>query len=316
MVYKTGKLPARPGATKLKFADYLAVDKPPAQYTHTNLVEIWGMLGNDTVGDCVLAGAGHETILWNAEGHKSVNVTTQNALSDYSAITGYNPKKPSSDKGTDMQVAAKYRQKTGVIDDLGKRHKIGAYLAIDYTTPTELKQAIYMFGAVGLGIQFPNSAMDQFNAGQDWTVVKGAKIDGGHYVPLVGYDSKFVYLVTWGKLIRATWVFVTTYADEALVYLSPEMLINNVSLEGFNLTQLQADLKQLQGAKMNIFKVSAPTKSQLAHDAERAVGVFLVGAVGVWLGSPDKFSKATGVAAILAGITAVYGLLKSTTTTL
>lgn len=243
---KLGKLPARKDSVKLKLADYLAAVAPPPKYSHTALeTEPWGMLGNDTVGDCVWAGAGHETMLWNAEAKKTVTITTQDALSDYSAVTGYNPKDPNTDQGTDMQKAASYRQKTGIVDNQNNRHKVGAYLAISLGNETEFKSAMYLFGTVGLGIQFPSSAMTQFNAGKNWTVVSKATIQGGHYVPLVGYDGTYVYLVTWGKLIKASWGFVKKYADEAIVYLSEEMLTGNMSLEGFNLTQLQTDLTKL-----------------------------------------------------------------------
>lgn len=243
---KLGKLPARKDAVKLKLVDYLGqLPAPPAKYNHTALeTNQWQMLGNDTVGDCVLAGAGHETMLWNAEANKTVSITTQNAISDYSAITGYNPKDPNSDQGTDMQVAASYRKKTGVIDSKGIRHKVGAYLAV---TPSKalFKQAMYIFGTVGVGIQFPASAMTQFNDNKNWTVVKSSKIEGGHYIPAVGYDSRYVYVVTWGKLIKATWGFIEKYCDEAVVYLSPEFLVGGKSLEGFNLQDLTSDLASL-----------------------------------------------------------------------
>jgi hypothetical protein len=68
------------------------------------------MLGNDTVGDCVLAGGGHETMLWNREAGKTVPFTAANSIKDYSAITGYAPADPSSDKGTDMEIADAYNR--------------------------------------------------------------------------------------------------------------------------------------------------------------------------------------------------------------
>lgn len=240
---KLGKLPGRPGAVKFKLTDYMTLPTPPKSFGHYRLLTNWQMLGNDTVGDCVLAGAGHETMLWNREANKTVTVTTADAIADYSAITGYNPNDPSSDQGTDMTVAASYRRKTGVLAQ-DKRHKITAYLALQVGDETQLKQAIYLFSAVGVGIQFPSSAMDQFNRGKNWTVVKSS-IEGGHYIPCVGYDSKYVYLVTWGKCIKMSWGFYKKYNDESIAYLSSEMLTNNKSLEGFNVAQLESDLKGL-----------------------------------------------------------------------
>lgn len=248
--FKLGKTPARPDAVKLKFSTYLTAKLPipPGTGGHQDLLGkiVLGMLGNDQYGDCVWAGAGHETMLWNLEANRGVDFTPASVLSDYSAVTGFNPKDPSTDQGTDMQLAAKYRQDTGVLDANGNRHKVGAYLAIEKGNKAEIMQAIYLFGAVGIGIEFPSSAMDQFNADEPWTVVKGAQIQGGHYIPGISYDSKFVYIITWGKIIAANWAFVKKYMDEGLVYLSPEMLVAGKSLEGFDLATLQADLAAIK----------------------------------------------------------------------
>ena len=57
---KLGKVPARPDAVKLKFSSYINTNQlptPPASFGHENLIQSWGMLGNDQYGDCVWAGA-------------------------------------------------------------------------------------------------------------------------------------------------------------------------------------------------------------------------------------------------------------------
>lgn len=245
---KLGKLPARLEATTFKLTDYISLPKPPTKFGHYQLETTWGMLGNDQYGDCVWAGAGHETMLWNKEANKEVTVTEQDALADYSTVTGFNPSDPATDKGTDMQVAAAYRRKTGISAQDGK-HKVLAYLALEVSNEIQLRQAIYLFSAVGIGIQFPASAMTQFKGGKPWTVVKGSKIEGGHYVPAVGYDSKYIYVVTWGQIQKMSWGFFKLYNDESLAYLSTEDLTNNESLEGFNLSQLQTDLNALSGSQ-------------------------------------------------------------------
>lgn len=245
-MYKLGKLPARKDSITFKLDTYLTASPVhPAHFGHQALESNWGMLGNDQYGDCVWAGAGHETILWNKEANKVVNITDNDVLSDYSAVTGFNPNDPNTDQGTDMQVAASYRRKTGILGG-GSRHQVLAYLGITPGNADELKQAVYLFSAVGIGIQFPQSAMNQFNGGKPWTVVKNSPIIGGHYVPAVGYDSKYVYVVTWGQIQKMSWGFFKKYNDESVVYLSQEFLTNNKSLEGFDLTQLQADLGQLK----------------------------------------------------------------------
>ena len=242
---KLGKTPARRGAVKLKFADYAAGLKivTPNKINHSQFIlDGGGVLGNDKYGDCVWAGAAHETIIWNGESKGSVKFTDQNVLSDYAAVTGFTPNDKYTDQGTDMSAAASYRRKVGIVDNSNKRHRVEAYVAIQPGNKVELRQAIYLFSNVGIGIRFPASAMAQFAAGKPWTVSLFSKIEGGHYVPAIGYDSNYVYVVTWGKIQKMSWSFFCKYCDEALCYLSAEMLTGDMSPEGFNMLQLNADL--------------------------------------------------------------------------
>jgi hypothetical protein len=248
MTLKLGKKPAIKNSVSFRFRDYLSLStapKPPKTVNHEKGVTDWGMLGNDQYGDCVWAGAAHETMAWNKTAGKVVRFTPTDVLNDYSRVTGFNPNDPNSDQGTDMRTAASYRRKTGVTDGI-KRHKVAAYLAITPGNRAELRLACYLFEAVGIGIEFPSSAMDQFNEGKPWTVVSGSQIEGGHYVPMLGYDSKYIYIVTWGKVQKMSWAFFDKYCDEAIVYLSEEMLTGGKSFEGFNENQLKTDLKALK----------------------------------------------------------------------
>lgn len=245
---KLGKKPAVKNSVSFRLRDYLSIatiPTPPTKIDHEHAVINWQMLGNDQYGDCVWAGAGHETMMWSKDGGKPVNVTATDALADYSAVTGFNPNDPNTDQGTDMSVAASYRRKTGVVDASNQRHKVAAYLSITPGNREELKQAVYLFENVGIGIQFPASAMDQFNKHEAWTVVKGSSIEGGHYIPALGYDSKYVYVITWGAVQKMSWAFFSKYCDEAITYLSPDMLANGKSVEGFNSAQLTTDLAAL-----------------------------------------------------------------------
>jgi hypothetical protein len=248
--FRLGKLPARPDAVKLKMTRYLVpaeLPKPPANFGHDAVVGNWQMLGNDTVGDCVIAGGLHETMLWTANGSVEATMSTAAAIKNYSAITGYRPSAGPvgdnpTDQGTDMQVAASYRRRKGLVDAAGKRHKVGAYLAID---PGDLEQhflAIYLFGAIGIGLNFPDSAMTQFRAGQPWTVVNGAKIEGGHYVSGIARRGGNLIVVTWGREQVVDAGFLAKYNDESIAYVSAEYLRAGKSPEGFDADQLNADL--------------------------------------------------------------------------
>ena len=252
MGLKFGKLPARPGSISFKFKDFFNLDalpRPPAVYGH-QLGTHWGMLANDQYGDCVWAGAAHEHMMWTRIGvAPDAAFTSPNVLADYSAVTGFNPAKPDSDQGTDMQEAASYRRKVGIIDKDGVRHKIDAYLGINPKNVSRLAIASYLFGAVGVGIQVPDSCEDQFDAGKPWTVVPDSQIVGGHYVPLVGRNRNGHFLVvTWGRLHAVTPDFLKTYADEAVMYLTTEMMnAKGLTMEGFDVASLKASLQKLEG---------------------------------------------------------------------
>ena len=249
MIRKLGKLAARPGAVSFKYGAIFNAAKlptPPLRFGHFSAIAEWGQFANDRYSDCVLAGAAHETMVWLSEAGESAAFTDQCVLADYSTLTGFDPANPSSDQGTDMTAAASYRRKTGILDASGARHKVDAYVALRPGDIVELAQATFLFSAVGLGLEMPSSAEDQFDNGKPWSVVPGDTIEGGHYVPVIGRNSAGNFLViTWGRLHAATPEFVTKYMDEGIAYLSLEYLKNNLSPEGVALDELQRQLQQL-----------------------------------------------------------------------
>lgn len=245
---KLGKAPARPGAVKFKMTDYLVPSElptPPAEFGHDVVVPEWQMLGNDQIGDCVIAGGLHETMLWRGNSARITTIDTAAAIKNYSAITGYKPGDEDTDRGTDMAEAASYRRKTGLVDSKGRHHKIGAYLAIEPGNIEQHLLAIYLFGAVGIGIEFPNTAMTQFNNRQPWDVVPHARIEGGHYISGVARRGGQFVVVTWGREQAMTDAFLTKYNDESYAYVSSEYLLHGKSPEGLNITQLKKDLASL-----------------------------------------------------------------------
>lgn len=244
-----GKKPARYDPKDIHLDQVVDLERVlpriPAQFGHDAAVTEWGMLGNDRAGDCVWAGAAHETILWTTEAGAPAQFDDQSVLSDYAAVTGYDPATGSGDDGTDVRAALLYRQRTGILDAHGNRHRIGAFLALEPGNHHHLAVAMYLFGAAGIGFVFPNSAMDQFNAGQPWRLVAGAQDDGGHYVPLVARRSHMLECVTWAKTQLMTWSFYTAKCDEAYAILSPEMLTAGKTPEGFDQAALQGYLAKL-----------------------------------------------------------------------
>lgn len=243
-----GKKPARPGAVKLKFESFFSPSQlptPPLVFGRPNLVPEWGLFANDRVADCVFAGAAHETMLWNAAiGNPIPSFTDAAVLNAYSICTGYISSLPQTDQGADMQAVAEYRRKTGILDNDMRCHKVDSYVSIKAGDIEEIALAAYLFGAIGIGLEMPVSAMQQFDHAEPWTPVKGSPTDGGHYVSLVGRNSAGDFLVvTWGRLHAVSPDFLIDRNDEGICYLTPEFL--NKSPRGFDGEALRAAMAQL-----------------------------------------------------------------------
>lgn len=248
---KLGKKPARKGAVSLLLSNYVDLSRlptPPSEFGHENILPPWGMLGNDQYGDCAWAGAAHETMLWTRAAGKQATFTTAAVLADYAACTGFDPKDPNSDQGTDMQQAASYRRKIGIVDAAGIRHKVAAYAAIEPGNIDLMLRAAYCFESVAVGVMLHDAQMDQFNDGHPWSIVQGSKIDGGHYVPIVARRAGHFLFSTWGSLQPADDAWVRDANDETICFFSTEMLSGTKTLEGFDAEQLAADLKVLTSA--------------------------------------------------------------------
>lgn len=240
-----GKLPARHDPATLRLAKYTAAMPPtPAQTDRLSQRQFtWPMFANDTVGDCTCAAVAHMTQFWSGLVGAEASFTDADVLGMYSAITGYNPADPSTDKGAVELDVLKYWQTTGL-----QGHKLAAFAAIDVTNQESVQQSIYLFDGAYLGVALPVTAQ-----GKDvWDVVPGAGSAGfpgswgGHAVNAVDYTPAGVTVITWGKPLLMTWRFWSTYVDEAYAIISPDAFNNNnLDFEGFNVAALQADLALL-----------------------------------------------------------------------
>lgn len=173
-----------------------------------------GFLG---AGDCVFAGACEEIHLHEHAAKRTMApLSGREAIRAYEAVTGYQIGNPSSDRGTVVRDALSWRRKTGLKDAQGKAHKIGAFLSIEPGNFEHVLVALRIFGAVGIGFEFPKSAWTQLDHGEPWSVVPGSTTDGGHYVPVVARrNQQSVDVLTWAQVQRMNEDFFAKYCDEA-----------------------------------------------------------------------------------------------------
>ncbi len=218
---KLGKTAARQDSRTLAYASYRTGTATAPPQAHWGRGLPFTVLGNAQYGDCVEAGYAHQVQIWgDRSGHPFVP-TDAEALGAYTAITGFNPNDPNTDKGTEILSALGYWKSTG----LGGQ-KITAYATVNAQGQAEISESIAWYGGAYIGLQLPLSAQDQ--VGTQWTVTTGpnavAGSWGGHCVPLSGYDKDQLWCVTWGALQSMTWDFLTTYCDEAYVMLATDWI--------------------------------------------------------------------------------------------
>lgn len=223
------------------YLDTRKMPEIPDDFGHEPMIDDWRVLANDLRGCCVWSGAAHEHMLLGTVAGKGMVFNDDGVLGDYAAVTGFNPDIPASDQGTVVRDAMNYRRQTGIIDAFGNRHKIAAYVSIEPRNLAHIYAAMYLFGCVGIGVLFPDSAMDQFHDEEPWSVVPGPMPSSGHYVSLVA-KRRHPVCVTWGKLQEISETFLLTYCDEAWAFLTDDWIRDGKSPEGFALEDLKSDL--------------------------------------------------------------------------
>jgi len=250
---KLGKRAPRIDHRTLRIERYFtaALPPPPPRCDWTRGFDIdWHVMLNDTLGDCTEAKKGHAVQIWTLDNGRMVTVPDSTVLAAYEADAGYIPGDPSTDNGEVMLDNLNAWRKNGfggvVLTAFGSLSALSHPPTTMVSNFSAVAQAIYLFGLVDIGFQVPQSAMDQFNAGEAWDLVANdGGIVGGHDVIVPAYNTAGDYFtcITWGRRQKMTWAFFNHYVDEAYALLSPAWLgSRGLDPSGFDLAALQADL--------------------------------------------------------------------------
>ena len=273
MPLRLGRLPEDRSKPRLALAPHLLAAIPPASADWYSRVRAWGELGNTLWGCCVFSGNGHIIEQQTALGEASETIVTDTeTLAEYSAVTGFNPDAgpPGSnptDQGAQIQDGLADLRKNGLAGQ-----KIAAFARVNQGDPTEVKTALAELGAVSLGVNLPQSAMDQFDAGQPWTVSGDATILGGHCIIAVGYDAEYVYIVSWGKVVPATWEWLAAYSEEAWAVISAMWAgENSKDPEGVDLQGLGQEFAALTGDPNPFPAAPAPDPAVVLEQAAELI---------------------------------------------
>jgi hypothetical protein len=239
---KLGRKAIKTDTRTLMLARYFtsALPAPPRAADWTRGMTSWGMMLNDKLGDCTIAGIGHAVQVWSANAFQEITVSDDVILAAYEQWNGYNPVDPSTDQGgIELDVLTDWKA-NGLAG-----HRLLAFADPKAANLVEVRQSIALFGGVYIGISLPLTAQSQ----DVWDVVpddgsgsSAAGSWGGHAVFVPAYDANGFTCITWGQQKKMTTAFWQMYVDEAHALLSPDWLTAKGSPSGFDLAQLEADL--------------------------------------------------------------------------
>lgn len=176
----------------------------------------WGMMGNDTLGDCTIAALGHAVQTWSKINTGTVHTPSDADVKTLYWETGDPPAATGSAHGpTDTGRAGsdvmKYITANGLFGD-----DVNYYFEI-INSRKVFEYAIKVFGGFYLGLLLPLSAQAQDDNEETWTVLgSGSRSSkpggwGAHAVWCYDYSPYYLWCVSWGAIRVMSWSFVRKY---------------------------------------------------------------------------------------------------------
>jgi hypothetical protein len=239
--YKLGALPPVRPHVFSDLAAYAVGKLPtPPKEVAVPVVAQWGMDANDQYGCCAVAGGAHAINAWDVEVSENDAIPDADAVvAQYKALTGCVTAGDAHDTGLVLSDVLKLWQTVGLFSG----NKIAAYAPVNHKVILDIHQAIAAYGAAYVGVALPESAEQQFAAGEPWTL-EGDQPIGGHCILLVGYDPQWLYAVTWGAVVKISWAWWAYYATEAWAVI-PQEFVEAGKGPRLDLDSLKADINTL-----------------------------------------------------------------------
>jgi len=243
---------------RLSLRNYLmrgiAAPPPSCDYSKPAAAALSNIYENDKLGDCVIAGMAHVVGVLTGGAGKCFTYTNQQIITLYSAIGGYIPGDPSTDRGCDEVTALNYWENNGA--PVGE-NKIAGWLAVNATDPTEWQTALWLFENLYFGMELPDAWINPMPqaSGFTWDAAGAPDPNNGHCVVGVGYTAKGVTIDSWGMTGLLTTAAIAKYATPKahgdLYTVVSQVGIKQATQKapnGFDWSQLIADFDSMGGS--------------------------------------------------------------------
>ena len=237
-----GKRAAKRDPRNLRMARYVdmsTIPEPPAVVDNMRGIKNWGMMDNDKLGCCVIAGLGHAfqtAVLSHIDLGSPVGIIHPDdgtIISKYEQWCGYNPADPNSDQGGVMGDVLNLLRAS---DFEGR--KIKAYVSVDPTDLHMMQIVCWLFNGLYTGVQLPEAWQGE----KVWDAVRGAGGSpgswGGHCVWIPNSQPGSKTPISWGGNYTITDAGFS-YVDEVFALLMEDM----IPPKGFDMDLLLNDLQ-------------------------------------------------------------------------
>lgn len=215
--------PRIPHYSALRFMKDAQLPALPLEINNAPGVTDFGMMGNDTLGDCTCAAIYHARQIWTQDAQGKEDTQPDSVVIKlYEDACGYNPADPSTDQGGNEQDVLSYLLNTGYPVEGREPDKIVAYVEVNPLQLNDIRRTIMECGVCYIGVNLPNSAIDA----KVWDIGGDDSIAGGHAVILYGYDAakKLWNLVSWGEALQCTDAFIKKFCVEAYAIASADYI--------------------------------------------------------------------------------------------
>jgi len=247
--FKLGRLPGQIPAGLRDLTHYAAgpLPKAPASVAAPAVAD-WGLDGNgpdpsctvapEGVGDCGVAGLNHYFMSAAADTGEGESFPDANQVVDY-----YMQYTGGQDSGVVLSQFLAHARQNGFLG-----HTVTAYAPVAVHDVPTLAFAIDAYDAAYVGITVSQGMMDAAGGEGPWTwtleSLQGPEL-GGHCIILCGYDSAWLYGITWGQVVRIAYPAWHQMGDEAWALICGEEASAKADGHGISLVALQADLGKL-----------------------------------------------------------------------
>jgi hypothetical protein len=228
----------------------VTLPSPPASVDYTTgMGEDFGMMLNDTLGDCTCAAYYHARQVWTFQAQSGAEQTEpDNDVEDlYIEACGYDPDITGPGPGGNEQDVLTYLMKYGgpLGGDGSARDNILAFVEVDSRNIDDVKRTIYDCGVAYIGFPVP-ADVSYNNRVWDYSP-KTPMTNDGHAVVLAGYDAKGATVISWGRKYTMTWSFVTNIVDEVYAIADGSWIEAGGSTPaGLTLSQLESQMEALK----------------------------------------------------------------------